>query len=166
MATISVGGRHLEIELRLHARRAALDVGVLDVAAVLAQVHGDAVGAAALRRAPRLQDGSGYGVRRAWRRVATWSMLTPRRIGRAIRRRAPRWARMAPAISSAAAVDLLDLLAFDHDPQQRLGAGVADQHAPARAELRPTASMTDWHAGHRLRSPFVSLTGRLTSTCG
>ena len=39
--------------------------------------------ASAARRAAR--NGSGCGAPRAWRTVATWSMLTPRRIGRGVR---------------------------------------------------------------------------------
>ena len=38
------------------AASSALDVAILDVAAILAQVHGDAVGAAPLRRQRRLDD--------------------------------------------------------------------------------------------------------------
>ena len=63
-----VGGGHLEVELGAHDRLDAREVGVLDVAAVLAEVHGDAVGAAGLGLdrglhgiglvgAPRLADG-------------------------------------------------------------------------------------------------------------
>jgi hypothetical protein len=41
-----VGGRHFEIELDLRQVAQLLDVGVLDVSPVLAQVDGDAVGTA------------------------------------------------------------------------------------------------------------------------
>ena len=63
-----VGGRHLEVELDVGELAQPPHVLVLDVAAVLAQVHGDAVGAAQVRLdrgphrvglvgAPRLADG-------------------------------------------------------------------------------------------------------------
>ena len=68
MSIISVGGGHLEVELDVHELAQAAHVLVLDVAAILAQVHGDAVGAAQVRldgrpygiglvRAPRLAQG-------------------------------------------------------------------------------------------------------------
>ena len=44
-----VGGRHLEVELDVRELAQAAHVLVLDVAPVLAQVHGDAVGAAQVR---------------------------------------------------------------------------------------------------------------------
>ena len=44
-----VGRRHLEVELDVGELAQAAHVLVLDVAAVLAQVHGDAVGAAEMR---------------------------------------------------------------------------------------------------------------------
>ena len=44
-----VGGRHLEVELDVRELAQPPHVLVLDVAAVLAQVHGDAVGAAQVR---------------------------------------------------------------------------------------------------------------------
>ena len=49
MPTISVGRRHLEVELDVDELAQPPHVLVLDVAAVLAQVHGDAVGAAEVR---------------------------------------------------------------------------------------------------------------------
>ena len=58
---------------RLSTRTAggeALDVGVLDVAAVLAQMDGDAVGAGGLAERAA-SSGSGSSVRRACRTVAT-----------------------------------------------------------------------------------------------
>jgi hypothetical protein len=81
-----VGGGHLEVELDLGEVAQLAHVGVLDVAAVFAQVHGDAVGP------PRwastaAHTGSGSQVRRAWRRVATWSMLTPSSIKTDLRER-------------------------------------------------------------------------------
>ena len=45
MATISVGRRHFEIERLVDFRLQARDVVVADVAAILAQMRGDAVGA-------------------------------------------------------------------------------------------------------------------------
>ncbi len=42
--------RHLEVELGAHGRHERGDIGVLDVPAVFAQMHGDAVRAAALGR--------------------------------------------------------------------------------------------------------------------
>jgi hypothetical protein len=60
--------RHLQVDLGAHDRQQRRDVGILNVTAVFTQVHGDAVGAAALcrlrrfdhariRRAARLADG-------------------------------------------------------------------------------------------------------------
>ena len=57
------------------------DVGIGDVAAVLAQVRGDAVGAGLRPRKCAARSGSGWRPPRALRMVATWSMLTPRRRG-------------------------------------------------------------------------------------
>jgi hypothetical protein len=70
-----VGRGDLEVEDRAHLAREPLDVVVLHVAAVLAQVGRDAVGAGglALARGPH---GSGSSPRRACRSVATWSTLT------------------------------------------------------------------------------------------
>jgi hypothetical protein len=52
----------------MHEVAQTANVLVLDVAPILAQMHGDAVGAAQMRF---------NGRRRACRNVATWSMLTP-----------------------------------------------------------------------------------------
>ena len=49
MSIISARGGHLQIELDVHEVAQAAHVLVLDVAAVLAQVHRDAVGAAQVR---------------------------------------------------------------------------------------------------------------------
>ena len=67
-----VGGRHLEVELDVDELAQPAHVLVLDVPAILAQVHGDAVGAAQMRldgrphrvglvRAPRLRAASRRG---------------------------------------------------------------------------------------------------------
>ena len=74
-------GGQLEIEHPDRCRE-ALDVGVLDVAAVLPQVRGDPVGAGLLGTASAASTGSGSSVRRASRRVATWSMLMYSRMRR------------------------------------------------------------------------------------
>ena len=55
-----------------------LDVPILDVPPVAAQVHRDPVGATS-SASTAAWTGSGCWTRRAWRTVATWSMLTPRR---------------------------------------------------------------------------------------
>ena len=70
-----VGGRHLEVELDLGELGEPAHVLVADVAAVLAQVDGDAVGTTEVGFHGGPHPGSQ--VRRAWRSVATWSMLTP-----------------------------------------------------------------------------------------
>jgi hypothetical protein len=43
-----VGGRHLEVQSGLHGRAQGAHVGVLHVAAILAQMNGDAVGTTSL----------------------------------------------------------------------------------------------------------------------
>ena len=69
------GAGHLEVEHRRDARSDRVDVGVLDVAAILAQVRGDAVGAGALADRARRQRERAPSPRRACRTVAMWSML-------------------------------------------------------------------------------------------
>ena len=59
-----VARRQLQVEHR-DRRREPLDVLILDMPAVFAQVHGDAVGAAGDRSARRPRSGSGSSVRRA-----------------------------------------------------------------------------------------------------
>ena len=70
---------HFQVEAVGHDLAQQADVAILDVAAVFAQVHGDAVGAAE-KASTAAATGSGSCARRAWRTVATWSMLTPSRI--------------------------------------------------------------------------------------
>jgi len=70
--------RHLQIQQRLAGLAQQLEVAVLDVPAVLAEMDGDLTGPAASARAAAVT-GSGYAALRAWRRVATWSTLTPSR---------------------------------------------------------------------------------------
>ena len=74
-----LGRRHLEVERQVELGHQPVDVVVGDVAAVLAQVRGDAVGAGGLGDRARPRTGSGWSPPRAFRMVATWSMLTPRR---------------------------------------------------------------------------------------
>ena len=50
------GGRHLEVERKGDRARDGLDVGFLNVAAVLAEMDGDGVGAGLLGDARRLED--------------------------------------------------------------------------------------------------------------
>ncbi len=59
-----VGGRHLQVEDAAHRLAQQAHVAILDVAAVLAQVHGDAVGAGELDERRRPQR---IGIRRAAR---------------------------------------------------------------------------------------------------
>ena len=68
------GARHLEVEDRRDRCGDRVDVGVLDVAAILAQMRRDAVGAGALAERHGAS-GTGSSPRRAWRTVAMWSML-------------------------------------------------------------------------------------------
>ena len=73
-----VGRRHFEIERLGDLRLKARHVVVADVAAILAQMRGDAVGAG-LDRDLGGADRIGMRPPRALRTVATWSTLTPRR---------------------------------------------------------------------------------------
>ena len=83
------------------ARAQRAHVAVLDVPAVLAQVQRDAVGARTAPRRSAASSGSGERPPRAWRSVATWSMLTPSRIFRPVHPSRPR-RRMASITSRLA----------------------------------------------------------------
>src|SRR3982751_2795268 len=76
---------------------------------------------------------------RELRRVATLLTLTERRITRSSETGPDRIGDLV-----GPAVNLLLVLAFDHDAQQRFGAGIADQQAALPGELR-------FHAVHHLR---------------
>jgi hypothetical protein len=66
-----LGHRHLEIHARLQEPAQHRHVAVLDVAAVLAQMQGDAVGARLLGEQRRVDGIRIVDARRAWRSVAT-----------------------------------------------------------------------------------------------
>src|SRR5512139_1997008 len=70
--------------------------------------------------------GSGTCPRRAWRSVATWSMFTPRRFPTASTPLFPRLLRQGLHDR----LDLLPVLPFHHDPQERLRAAVPDHDPP------------------------------------
>src|SRR5262245_11838900 len=80
--------------------------------------------------------GSGYGSPRAWRTVATWSMLIPSLIMSLVSgfvcRDRPR--RLVTELRRHR-LDQLRVGTFNHDPTHALGPAVAKQHAPFLAEL-------------------------------
>ena len=74
------GRRHLEVERREELALQPLHIVVADMPAVLAQVRGDAVGPGEhgeMGGADRVRMAAAARIPQ----VATWSMLTPRRIG-------------------------------------------------------------------------------------
>src|SRR5216683_1952868 len=93
--------------------------------------------------------GSGSGTRRAWRTVATWSMLTPRRGMRSS-------IAGSPSLLAQAGLDRVDdrlrqrphlrfVGTFGHDAEQRLRSGVAHHEPPAAVQggARPVEMLLD-----------------------
>ena len=99
-----------------------------------------------------------------------WSMLTASRMADNSRRaRVGLNSRLSPAPSPRSpqrsrSISRL-VLPFDHDAQQRLGAGVADEQASASPSRRSTSATDAATAGTVCQSGFA-LTRTFSSTCG
>ena len=141
-----------DVELDLAAprreeRRDLAHVAAADVALIGARMHGDA---AARRRRGRRATASmtdGSAPPRELRSVAILLTLTesrgPESVGWVMKAPDhPRCCLTVSAISSRPALDLLLVLALDHDAQQRLGPRVADQQPPLPARRCSTRSIT------------------------